>query len=246
MKVFQHLWTGSISEHHCNRPFPGYPRRYSQLLNKYLARQKVSDQHEVRPLLDLTIIETERTSAPPCYRRGVIQLIQSTGSKSLTRLGPTDTPGAGNYHIDILASSAPPSSNSIGTNVGDKTQANSAGTAAHQASGGVAANGGESGASGAQPAVAARIWMLDSMRRGCGHWWPWFSWGCMPEETLDWLDHVSRALVRVPSLAFIHIPIPGALQQPGSLHVACHVCWRFAFFLSFYLCSPVTSCCRKR
>lgn len=61
--------------------------------------------------------------------------------------------------------------------------------------------------------VAARIWALDSMDRGCGRLGKWFTWGCVAADTWAWVDEQAAALSppRVPSLAFIHIPIPGAI-----------------------------------
>lgn len=54
--------------------------------------------------------------------------------------------------------------------------------------------------------AAARIWLLDSMNRFCPPLM--FGWGCVAPDTLDWLNDTSAGLPPVPSLAFVHIPIP--------------------------------------
>lgn len=53
---------------------------------------------------------------------------------------------------------------------------------------------------------AARIWLLDSMNRFCPPLM--FGWGCVAQDTLAWLNATSAGLPPVPSLAFVHIPIP--------------------------------------
>ncbi|KAL4452418.1 hypothetical protein ABPG75_008080 [Micractinium tetrahymenae] len=55
-------------------------------------------------------------------------------------------------------------------------------------------------------AVAARIWMVDSGNRGCGQL-AW-GWGCVPVDTVEWVRQQAALLPRVPSLAFVHIPLP--------------------------------------
>ncbi|PRW60250.1 ser thr phosphatase family [Chlorella sorokiniana] len=55
-------------------------------------------------------------------------------------------------------------------------------------------------------APAARIWLLDSMNRFCPPLM--FGWGCVAPDTLAWLDETSAGLPRLPSLVFVHIPIP--------------------------------------
>lgn len=55
-------------------------------------------------------------------------------------------------------------------------------------------------------AAVARIWMLDSGNRGCGRL-AW-GWGCVPADTVDWVRQQAARLPPVPSLAFVHIPLP--------------------------------------
>ncbi|KAL4420875.1 hypothetical protein ABPG77_002834 [Micractinium sp. CCAP 211/92] len=54
--------------------------------------------------------------------------------------------------------------------------------------------------------VAARMWFLDSGSLGCEGLRD--GWGCVPSGTVDWVVEQASALPRVPSLAFIHIPLP--------------------------------------
>ncbi|KAL4419342.1 hypothetical protein ABPG75_005873 [Micractinium tetrahymenae] len=58
--------------------------------------------------------------------------------------------------------------------------------------------------------VAARMWFLDSGSLGCEGLRD--GWGCVPSGTVDWVAERAAALPHVPSLAFIHIPLPQFLE----------------------------------
>lgn len=111
-------------------------------------------------------------------RREIVALDAASSKLSLTRQGPADVTGASNYLLSIRASSAGGSSSSR--------------------------HGGDGSSN--DDDVAARIWMLDSMDRGC-YYIP-IGWGCVGRDTLQWVAESASALTHVPSLAFIHIPIP--------------------------------------
>lgn len=68
--------------------------------------------------------------------------------------------------------------------------------------------------------AAARIWLLDSMNRFCPPLM--FGWGCVAPDTLAWLNDTSAGLPAVPSLAFVHIPIP-QVRRRLSTHMASFV-----------------------
>ncbi|KAK3239866.1 hypothetical protein CYMTET_50235 [Cymbomonas tetramitiformis] len=69
--------------------------------------------------------------------------------------------------------------------------------------------------------AAARIWLLDSGRRGCGG--QSRGWGCVPGRTIKWIEQEAADLAHqaqrwsggfspTPSLSFVHIPPPEFLQ----------------------------------
>ncbi|KAI3429468.1 hypothetical protein D9Q98_005560 [Chlorella vulgaris] len=53
---------------------------------------------------------------------------------------------------------------------------------------------------------AARVWLLDSGERTCPPLM--FGWGCVAEDTLQWLNATTQRLPPAPGLAFVHIPLP--------------------------------------
>ncbi|KAK9918079.1 hypothetical protein WJX75_001042 [Coccomyxa subellipsoidea] len=55
-------------------------------------------------------------------------------------------------------------------------------------------------------APAARVWMLDSGGRGCD--WMYGGSGCVERPTIWWMNRTLAALPKVPSLAFVHVPVP--------------------------------------
>ena len=58
--------------------------------------------------------------------------------------------------------------------------------------------------------TAARLWFFDSMNRGCrdmSH-----SWGCVGEDTLAWLMDRAGTMQPVPSMGFVHIPVPQLMK----------------------------------
>ncbi|KAL4427687.1 hypothetical protein ABPG75_001776 [Micractinium tetrahymenae] len=67
---------------------------------------------------------------------------------------------------------------------------------------------GRAGAAGGDAAdgPAARIWLLDSGDRYCPPLM--YGWGCVEEDTLAWVNATAASMPTVPSLAFVHIPIP--------------------------------------
>ncbi|CAL8463973.1 g3508 [Coccomyxa elongata] len=57
---------------------------------------------------------------------------------------------------------------------------------------------------------AARIWMLDSGGRGCD--WQYGGSGCVERPTIWWMNGTLVRLPRVPSLAFVHVPVPEFME----------------------------------
>jgi hypothetical protein len=107
-------------------------------------------------------------------------------------VGPPGVSGAANYRLDILPSAS-----------------------AYGGGGGPAP--GEGNATSSGRGVAARLWFLDSLNRGCGLLPGRLSWGCVAPDTLGWLQAQAARLPPVPSAAVIHIPIPEfkSLWNPG-------------------------------
>lgn len=53
---------------------------------------------------------------------------------------------------------------------------------------------------------AARLWFFDSMDVGCAGFSG--SWGCVTSTAVQWANDTLSKLLPVPSLAFVHIPLP--------------------------------------
>ena len=65
--------------------------------------------------------------------------------------------------------------------------------------------------------VAARLWFFDSMNRGCRG--KSNSWGCVGEDTLTWMKEQASLMPRVPSMGFVHIPVPQVMEAWNSYGV---------------------------
>jgi len=111
-------------------------------------------------------------------RRQIVEMAARLGGPlSLTRAGPLNVSGATNYWLDVLPS------------------------------GGGGGGGNTSGGGGGGGAVAARVWLLDSNRRGCEGV---RGWGCVGRDAVRWVRRRAGALPRAAAgVAYVHIPPPG-------------------------------------
>lgn len=57
---------------------------------------------------------------------------------------------------------------------------------------------------------AARLWFFDSMDMGCAGLTG--SWGCVASTAVRWAASQAKSLTPVPSMAFVHIPLPETLD----------------------------------
>lgn len=62
---------------------------------------------------------------------------------------------------------------------------------------------------GGDGSVAARVWFLDSMDRGCEGQ---AGAGCVASNTVAWFKATAASLPSVPSVLFVHIPIPEIME----------------------------------